>query len=215
MSFEPLSWYRNPHVQTICAGKFRRAPVVQYQKERLELPDGDFVDLFWKTVPKRGQPLVLLLHGVAGTVESPYIRAMGEALSLQGYGAVALNFRGAGEVNRKLRAYHAGEIEDLNFVIQHLCVAYPSTPVFAIGFSLGGSILLNHLGRSDSALSGAIAVSVPVDLTSTALKLQDEFFGLYDRFILRSLCKMAKRKWSLLQQHGFSKDVPFSKYKKL
>ncbi len=207
MSFEPVFWYRHPHVQTVFAGKFRRAPIVQYDKERLELPDGDFLDLFWTQKPQREGALVVLLHGVAGSAQSPYIRAMASVLASEGFGVASLNFRGAGEINRKVEAYHAGEIKDLEYVLEQLREKHPHTSIFAIGFSLGGSILLNHLGRSASVLSGAIAVSVPVDLTSTAKKLQREFFGIYDRFIVRSLRRMAKEKWFFLEGMGFSKEV--------
>ena len=207
MSFEPVFWYRHPHVQTVFAGKFRRAPIVQYDKERLELPDGDFLDIFWKKKPQKEGALVLLLHGVTGSAQSPYIRAIASVLASKGFGVAALNFRGAGDMNRKVEAYHAGEIKDLEYVLEHLRNNHPRTPIFAIGFSLGGSILLNHLGRSSSVLSGAAAVSVPVDLTSTAKKLQREFFGIYDRFIVKALCRMAQRKWFFLEDMGFSKEV--------
>ena len=43
--FRPAWWLRNAHAQTLWAGLMRRRVPLATRRERLELPDGDFLDL--------------------------------------------------------------------------------------------------------------------------------------------------------------------------
>jgi len=74
--FQPAFWLRNAHAQTVFASKLRPCPPLEVQCERLELEDGDFLDLSW--LPERGladdAPIVIVLHGLNGSLESKYAR---------------------------------------------------------------------------------------------------------------------------------------------
>jgi uncharacterized protein len=112
-SFNPASGLGNPHLQTLWGPLWRTKPVVEHQRERLWLDDGDFLDLDWHGAPSAYQPLVLLLHGLTGSSGSHYIVGQQCALAAQGWASVALNWRGcSGEPNLLARSYHSGASED-------------------------------------------------------------------------------------------------------
>lgn len=187
--FKPAWWLRNPHLQTLWP-TFCRKPIVTLPlvKERVELPDGDFIDLNW--LGEGEKPLVLILHGLEGSIESPYAKGMMEAIHQQGWRCVFKHFRGcSGEPNRLARNYHSGDTHDLEFVVKLLKKRHPDVPIAAIGFSLGGNVLLKWLGetRNQNPLTAAIAISVPFELKKTALRIQNGFSRLYQWHFLKCL----------------------------
>jgi predicted alpha/beta-fold hydrolase len=146
---------------------------VGFRRERLELPDGDFLDLDWVartrgSVPREDDPLVVVLHGLEGCAQSGYALELYRALVRQGLAAVGLNFRScSGEPNRLARLYHSGDTGDVRHVFGLLGARWPDRPLGAIGVSLGGNVLLKSLGEegrnAPSVRRGgaAVAISVP------------------------------------------------------
>lgn len=183
--FRPAWWLPGAHAQTI-AGRYVRPPHgVHYRRERVETPDGDFLDLDFATVdgaPPAGDdaPLCLVIHGLEGSASSSYVLETCRALAEHGIRAVAMNFRScSGELNRTARFYHAGDTVDLAFVLGLLGERFPRAPLLGIGFSLGANQLLKYLGEQGeaSAVRAAVSVSVPFDLGSGADKLWASFMG--------------------------------------
>ncbi len=186
--FRPAPWLPGPHLPTIWASACRRVPRSALRFERLELPDGDFLDLAWSGA--RSGPLVLILHGLEGSHESSYARALLAALDTSGYRGVLMHFRGcSGEPNRLDRSYHSGDTGDLAFVVDTLTRRTGAAPFAAIGFSLGGNVLLKWLGETgpDNPLATAAAVSVPFDLGACADRLDQGFSRLYQHRLLSSM----------------------------
>lgn len=164
-------WFlRNAHAHTVYPVFCRRVPGVIYQRERLELADGDFLDLDWARVNARRA--VLVAHGLEGSSGGQYIKGMVRAFNRRGWDALALNFRGcSGEPNRLLRSYHSGATDDLWRVTQYVRdKGYES--VALVGFSLGGNVVLKLMGelgeQTPAWLTGAVGVSVPCDLKASA-----------------------------------------------
>ncbi|MBT6434490.1 MAG: hydrolase [Deltaproteobacteria bacterium] len=190
-SFLPAWWAKNPHVQTCFASLCRRPATPSYRPERLELADGDFLDLVW--VGQGVGPIIAVFHGLGGSMHSPYASGMLHALNKQGYRAVLMHFRGcSGEMNRVTRSYHAGETADMKLVLAALRerVGY-ETPIYGLGYSLGGNALLKYLGESgkDCLLDAAIAVSVPMQLALCAKRLKEGTSRIYQWHLLRALKK--------------------------
>ena len=187
-TFAPAWWLRNAHLQTLWAATVRRAERPVLRRERLELPDGDFVDLDW-TAGVSG-PVVIVLHGLQGSSNSNYARGILQSLHQHGCRAVLMHFRGcSGAPNRLPRFYHGGDTGDLNTLVNVLRTREPHTPVAAVGYSLGGNVLLKWLGEQGQhpPLSCAVAVSVPFEMNASALRLQCGFSRIYQRHLLRSL----------------------------
>jgi len=167
---------------------------VEYRPEVLELPDGDFLEVFWG--PERSGAVILLLHGLGGSIQSSYMPWLMQALTQAGFQGIALHFRSSGEQpNRLLRTYHAGETGDLNWLVGHLRKRFPERALGAVGFSLGGNVLLKWLGEG-GALEAAVAVSVPYLLERTLQQLLRPQSKIYHDYLLRKLAAAALRKSS-------------------
>lgn len=201
--FKPPRGLANPHLQTIIAGALRPLPPLRHRIERLELEDGDFLDLVWCDANSRpGTPIVILLHGLGGGIESRYARGMMNALRACGWRAVLMLFRGQGsEPNRLPRSYHSGETGDICHVIETLRRREPGTPLAAVGYSLGGNVLVKYLGEQGSAtpLCAAAAVSVPFDLAACATAIRTGFSRNYQRKLLKAMSFAVERKFRSLQ----------------
>jgi len=186
--FKPPAWLSNPHLQTLWPYFMRSGMKIEVRRERLELPDGDFIDLDWNTCD--GGAIVVLLHGLSGSVNSHYAKYTLRALQRRGMRGVLMNFRGAsGEPNRLPRGYHGGETGDFAIVMQTLLRREPRTPIAAVGFSLGGNVLLKWVGEKQDKcpLYAAVAVSAPLDLDRTTVRLSQGFSRLYQWHILKCL----------------------------
>jgi len=203
-AFRPAWWLNSPHLQTIYPALLRSiSPPAGIRRERLDLPDGDFLDIDW--VDNGDRPLVILLHGLAGSSRSGYIQGLQHSLLAAGFASVALNFRGcSGEMNRLARCYHSGETEDIEFFYQTLRQRFLDRAMAAIGFSLGGNVLLKWLGEQGDkiGLSAAVAVSVPLLLNECADKLDRGFSKLYRDYLLRELKQYMRVKLKHLQGIG-------------
>ena len=186
--FKPACCLSNPHIQTLWPTLLRRPIALTLRRERIELPDGDFVDLDWGE--NTTGPVAIIFHGLEGSGESSYVRGLIATLKAQGWRAVVMNFRGcSGEANRLARAYHSGDTGDIGFIIKLIRQRIPDTNMVAIGYSLGGNALLKYLGEtgSNSQLDAAVAVSVPFDLDNAALTLRTSAFGIYQNHLLKQL----------------------------
>lgn len=192
--FVPPKWLRNGHLQTVLGVLLRRAIEIRFKRERLELADGDFVDLDW--VCERQNRVAILSHGLEGCSRNGCIRGLASALRAAAWDVLAWNFRGCGgEPNRLVRFYHSGETEDLAAVVRHAASRYDR--IALVGFSLGGNITLKYLGEAPPhpAIVAAAAVSVPIALAACA-RVLDQRRGnrLYLRRFLASLIAKVEAK---------------------
>ena len=204
-SFSAAWWLHNPHLQTLWGSLCRKAPLLERQRERLWLDDGDFLDLDWHGPHDAHAPLVLLLHGLTGSSSSHYILGLQQRLAAQGWASVALNWRGcSGEPNLLPRGYHSGVSEDVGHVVRHLQAQMPLAPLYAVGYSLGGNVLLKYLGEhgEQSGLQGAVAVSVPFRLDHCAERIDRGFSKVYQAHFMRALVAYVRDKQRSFAHHG-------------
>lgn len=188
--FKPAWWLPNSHLQTMWPA-FCRSSIknLALERERLELPDGDFVDLDWMGKQQTG-PLVLILHGFEGSIDSHYAKGMLQAIGQCGWRGIFMHFRGcSGEPNRLQRSYHSGETLDVDYVVNVISKREPGLRIAAIGYSLGGNILLKWLGETGqkNPLQAAIAISVPFDLHKASKRIQCGFSRIYQWYFLKCL----------------------------
>lgn len=195
--FQPPCYLKNPHLQTLLGSVWRKRPDHRWQRERVELPDGDFLDLDWgKSFPNA--PLVMILHGLEGSSDSNYALGLGRALEAIAWNCVVMNFRGcSGEPNRKPFSYCAGCTDDIALISQRLRERNPHRPLYLVGYSLGGNAMLKWLGQTGTDLvDGAVAVSVPYRLGECAKRLESGFSKRYEQYLLKSLKASARAKAS-------------------
>ncbi|MBT3399021.1 MAG: alpha/beta fold hydrolase [Rhodospirillaceae bacterium] len=132
--------------------------------------------------------LVVLVHGLTGCEDSAYVRASARHFLEAGYGVLRLNLRGAQPSRSDCRQmYHSGRSEDLALVFAYLAEqGYGADRMFAVGYSLGGNILLKYLAEAgpDACVSLAVSVSAPLDLSAVSRRLEAPRNRLYHRWLL-------------------------------
>ncbi|MFQ5589171.1 MAG: YheT family hydrolase [Nitrospiria bacterium] len=190
-------WCRNGHQQTVWRSFFGETPALPLVRERWETPDDDFLDLDFLTpnpesADADGLPTLLCLHGLEGSSRSKYSLGMLRAAGRMGWRGAALNFRScSGEINWQPRFYHSGETTDLDWVVRRLEARWPESPLFVVGFSLGGNVLLKWLGErgaeAGDLIRASAVVSAPFDLGVAARRIDAIFGRLYGRNFLPSL----------------------------
>lgn len=213
--FKPAWWLTNTHGQTLYRTLTHRVNVSVDSYERLELPDGDFIDLIWKVNGLGNDaPLIILVHGLGGNINSAYVTTLFHAFNKSGYRAVLMNLRGAsGEPNRLPRSYHGGDTADLAYFLNVLKLREPRTKKAVVGISLGGNILLKWLGEtsSQSVVDAAVAVSVPFQLKNVVQKINKGFSRVYQAHLLEKLRTVFLQKLDVINcQLPLSKEKLFS-----
>ncbi len=194
-------WLPGGHAQTIYP-RFLPLDPLPYRRERWESPDGDFIDLDWNTASMpsaNDDPVVVLFHGLEGSSQSHYAKALMQALRAIGRCGVVVHFRGcSGELNRLPRAYHSGDSDEIDWILHRFKAIYPDRPLYAVGVSLGGNALLKWLGERESAandiLLAAAAVSCPFDMSACGHHLAHGFNRIYTQHFLRTLKHFADEK---------------------
>jgi predicted alpha/beta-fold hydrolase len=196
-TFQPAWWLSNRHLQTLWPTFCRRAiKDLSVRRERFELADGDFLDIDW--CGYNHGPIVLILHGFEGSIASPYAKGMLQAIHANGWRGAFMHFRScSGEHNRLPRIYHSGETTDVAAVVAELKRREPQTPIAAIGFSLGGNVLLKWLGETgqQNPLVAAAAISVPFELHKAADRINRGFSRVYQWHLLKSVRNKIKNKF--------------------
>lgn len=201
-AYRAPAWLPGGNLQTLYPALLAHRPAVSYRRERCDTPDNDFIDLDWTPEPaKIDAPLVVLFHGLEGSSNSHYARALMYAVAQRGWLGVVMHFRGcSGELNRLPRAYHSGDSEEIDWLLRCLQIQHPDRPLYAVGVSLGGNALLKWLGEQGISaavtLRAAAAVSAPVDLQAAGNALERGFNMAYTKNFLwtmkrRSLARLA------------------------
>ncbi len=197
--FSPAWWLSNRHLQTLFPALLRKVPLVPTRWEQFDLPDGDFIDLVWTSnKTAKDAPIVVVLHGLEGSLNSSYTRGLLNTVSSQGWTGVLMHFRGcSGRHNRLDRSYHSGDTGDAQQLFTYLKQRYPERPLAAVGISLGGNVLLKYLGEkgNESLLAAAIAISVPFDLADGARALGKGASRLYQWHLISHIRDKMKDKF--------------------
>ena len=170
-SYKKPFYYWNGHWETIIPSMFRKIEGVAYQRERLELNDGDFVDL--DCLKQDSSKLVIITHGLEGNSDRHYAKGMAKHFFQNGWDAIAWNCRGcSGDINRLPRFYHHGATEDLAAVVQHALDSNRYKTIVLIGFSMGGSMTLKYLGERGIAVNSTVkTVFLIIKCSNSACKL--------------------------------------------
>ncbi len=195
--FAPHPLLTGPHRQTL-SGRFLRSEAgVAFRREEWATPDGDAVEVDFADVPGAewgrlgdGAPIGLLLHGLEGCARTGYAHQTYKEFAARGIRPVGLNFRTCGGRRPSVtRAYHAGETSDPRLVVERLCARFPGAPLVAVGFSLGGNVLLKLLGEwGDAApIRAAASVSAPFDLSRCVRRIEQSGSRVYSVYLRRRL----------------------------
>ncbi len=208
--YNPSLPFRFGHVSTIVPNLLRRQDRPGYKRERVELEDGDFIDLDY--VDQGAENTILMLHGLEGSSEAVYVKGMARVFLERGWNFYVMNYRGcSGEPNRLLRAYHSGATEDVRSVIEWIRTQKEKESLHLIGVSLGGNLTLKYLGEEAENAVGfikrAMAISTPIALFESIDGLERSENIAYQMRFLRRLNEKAKGKRAIMEEAGFDLSV--------
>ena len=197
--FQPRGLWRNRHIQTIVPNVLFPPPKLALRRERVELPDGDFIDVDWTTGTTG--PIVIVLHGLEGSMRSRYACNIMSRIHAMGFRGAFPYFRGCtGEPNRLPISYHSGFTQDIEYLSGLLKQREPNTPLAAVGYSLGGNVLLKWLAESPNAsrLVTGVAVSVPFDLAVCSDAIEKGLSRVYMWELMGRMRRSVKRKFATI-----------------
>ena len=229
-TYQPKGLWRNPHFSTIYPSVYRKVEGIHYTRERMELSDGDFLDLDWsfaeniafnksailkvETLIKPNSKLAIFTHGFLGDTSRPYLLGGVKAFNLTGYDALAWNHRGlGGEINRFEKITTHGSSDDLEEVINLALSKNQYTEIVLVGYSKGGNIALKYAGEKGgnipSEIKNVVAISTPTDLQGSVDVMGKD--GFYTNRFLKKLTKFLQNRKELIDNEVF-KDFKKFKY---
>lgn len=208
-SYKPPFLFKQADIATIYSGKVRKVLGVTQKRHRLELSDGDFLDVDWSYSSSKTERCVIILHGLEGCAQRPYVLGSAKLFNQNGFDVCAMNFRGcSGEDNRLFSSYHSGKTDDLHEVVKHV-ISSGYKDIFIKGFSMGGNISLLYAGREKlpTEIKAIIAVSTPCDLKGTSNRLLSTRNWIYAERFLITLKQKIRKKAELFPNKLNLKDI--------
>ncbi len=213
-SYKPPIWAKSGFVSTVFSGLARKVNGVEQTRERITIPDGDFMDLDWSYGNNQSNKVIILLHGLEGHAQRPYITGAAKLFNQNGIDACSVNFRGcSGEPNKLYRSYHSGATEDLEAVVNHILDKDTYSEIYIKGISLGANMVLKYAGERENLpkeLKAVVAVSAPCDLKGSC----DELLSLKNKaYAIRFLDHLKQKLEPKLKQ--FPNDISIEDYKSI
>jgi predicted alpha/beta-fold hydrolase len=180
-TYKPPFWAKKSFVSTVFSGMARSVKGVEQVRERITLEDTDFLDLDWSYSKEKSNKVIILLHGLEGHAQRPYLTGTAKHFNDNGIDAIGVNFRGCGgEPNLLYRSYHSGATEDLDAVVKHILTKNQYDDIYIKGISLGANMALKYVGEGNEIpkeVKAVIAISTPCDLRGSC----DELLSLKNR----------------------------------
>lgn len=219
--FLPPRWLRDPHLQSVLSSSplralraRRRLQLAGATHERVVLDAGAGVRLQGVHSAMPGatpRGLVLLLHGWEGSVDSNYMRLTAARLLGAGFAVFRLNFRDHGDSHHLNEGiFHSNRIDEIVDAVRAIAARWPTRPMFAAGYSLGGNFALRLALRvhSHGLPLQRVAVVCPLLDPARTMEAMETGLPLYIRYFERKWRRSLARKRALFPMaHGFADDV--------
>lgn len=196
-NFKSVPWCFNGHFHTVLCSTLMSSPALNSERIEIDTPDDDFLELDVIDLGKK-RPVATLFHGLEGHSKRYYMTRLAKELSDRNFNVVMVNFRGCGDkINLKSRFYHSGETKDVYTILSWVKQRYPNSPLFTVGFSLGGSVLLNYLKEHGThhPISANVVISTPFELKKGCENLDYGVNRFYSkRFLITLLDKLERKR---------------------
>lgn len=214
LDYRPHPLLKNGHLQTILLGLSPGdRPATETISIPIQLDDGEQMLAHEELGPPLASdaPLVILVHGLGGDHSAPYLERIAYQLRRRNRLVWRIDLRGSGKgFDLAWRPAHAGSSSDLLAVLCRARQLYPNSPIFLVGFSLSGNIVLKMLGElacgkhgislEQANIVSALAITPPLDLTDCADNMDRWSRRIYSRYYVKILEQQAARKRDLFTQ---------------
>lgn len=228
-SFQPP--LLNPNLPPSTVARNATTPSTSYARQFIPCADGGTVALDWWTGPagwpgESGYrkhtlhpaslpltaPLLLVLHGLTGSINEGYIKGACTAGAAAGYRCAVLTYRGCGGLAlTSPLPYTADGTADAAAAFAAAAAAFPSAPsISAVGYSLGAIILTKYCAEVEAgawpaapSLAACVCVSSPFCLASAASRLEEPWTPgwVYNRILASRLGGYFKEHEAELKAH--------------
>ncbi|ABM72516.1 Predicted hydrolase of the alpha/beta-hydrolase fold [Prochlorococcus marinus str. MIT 9515] len=160
--------------------------------------------------------IVIITHGLGGSTKRFGLKRIARKLVKNGFGVLKLNLRGAGSARYLAKGNYSARcsndiISALNFFkrilnneLKDFFDNKEDIPIFGVGLSLGGTILLNacldyRSTNSKKLIDGLACVSSPLDLISCSNCIERPRNLLYQKWLMQ---RLKKQLWDGYQNEG-------------
>ena len=181
------------HFQTIYPSFFLKEQDVEYDRERLDTPDGDYLYLDWAKCeqPSAARELLIVSHGLCGGTHRHYALSLVHAFRRCHIDCLCWNYRGTGRVdNRLAKVTTNNSTYELQWIIDH-AIGLGYQNIYLAGFSMGANLTLLYLGREAAKIPpqvrGGAVVCATMDVPACIESLQHSLGGIYQWHFLKPL----------------------------
>ena len=195
--FDPVPWLRGGHLETIVPGLWR-SPAVPGPCDsvvaRVSPEASVLIHVHRPDSQRRGT--VVLVHGMGGSADSGYVTRTASRALEEGWTAVRMNCRNCGDTASLSRTlYNAGQSDDVGAVLAKLDGEGFPRPLIAVGFSLGGNLVLRYAGLAgeDTLADAVIGINPPVDLEACSRALERPANRIYQLNFVIKLCRQIEQ----------------------
>lgn len=199
--FVPRRGMRNAHLQTI-AGNFlpreNHLPDPEEQYFQVEENVQILCHCHWQPRPAECGTM-MIVHGLEGSSLSQYVIGTGSKAWQAGMNVVRMNMRNCGGTEHLgPTLYHSGLSSDVAFVVGSLIDQKSLPRIGAVGYSMGGNLVLKMAGdwghSAPPQLKAVAAVSPAADLAVSADAMHEPSNLVYEWKFLLSLMRRYGRK---------------------
>lgn len=193
----PPFFYVNGHFETIIPSLRRKIKGIAYNREQIETPDDDFLNIDW--IKNGHRRLLIISHGLEGGSDRHYAMALAKLFSQNNWDVLAWNNRTCnGEMNRQKIMYHHGASYDIRTVMKH-ATTFDYEEIAMAGISMGGGQTIRYLGEVGEyeipeIVKKAVVISAPCSLIESAATLNWRSNRVYERRFLGKLKDKIRRK---------------------
>src|SRR5271167_2926471 len=202
--FEPHSWLKSGHLQTIAGAFLRRKFVLPTAAERLFRVDAETQlqgMCHWQVGKRPDAPVIVIVHGLEGSCDSKYAMGIADKAYARGFHAVRMNQRNCGGTELLTPTlYNSGMSGDYRALLEELAGVDGFREIFFVGYSMGGNLvakMAGEFGATPAALRGVCAVCPAWDLSACADALERRENYLYQNRFVSGLMARYERKTKL------------------
>lgn len=203
-------YFKNRHLETIIPSLFNNGGNILYNRERLELEDGDFLDLDW--VRGNNERLVILSSGMEGNSGRQYMQRSSYYFSQRGWDVLAWNYRGcSGEINRLSKYYSYADTDDFRTVVKYAASNQHYKSIALIGFSMGGCLTTKLLGESADYppnIVASVSFSVSCNLLDSMRQTEKWNNVVYKKYFIK---RLKEKLHSKTESHPQIGEIPVDK----